>query len=61
MAAVTQVRILVTAYFEPLQVCEEQPFFYVSSVVCLWREFKLNRDVPNDSGLETEEGDIAQW
>ena len=31
-------------------------FWDVSSVVCLWQQFELNRDVPNDSGHDRRRG-----
>ena len=55
MAAVTQVRILVTAYFEPHEVSEEQPFLMsaalsafgeslsstgTSQMIAVWRQKK---------------------
>ena len=60
MAAVTQVRILVTAYFEPHQVCEEQPFL-VSAALSAFGESLSLTATSKMIMVRTEEGDIAQW
>ena len=34
----------------------EGAFWDVSSLVCFWQQFELNRDVPNDSGHDRRRG-----